>query len=293
MAYNPSKTVLSAKTMVEHVGTLHSFIWMIFSLGCVCSQHDSEVTTSCRVQGRAADKDCITRMAGILLVISPPPGSLSAQPGNEGDKCHVGWLVDHRLRLEIHLDGNESARRRRCSGKGKSHVLCSSLVWLIWSGRKQLYILCIHLKKRKERSFINWNEHRETKNARIGTKTVLRVKKSVFYHLHECSCEWHSWTRQNGWSSDSTHILISEGSEELPNHSCKCWNSGDGFHNKRHFKDGTPRPFWTYSEKWKAKTFYTAFKFIPMYIDFHRDWPLLRAPQIYVVKTSPYIKSIT
>ena len=32
--------------------------------------------------------------------------------------------------------------------------------------------------KMKKRSFINWNEHRETKNARIGTKIVLRVNKS-------------------------------------------------------------------------------------------------------------------
>jgi len=31
-------------------------------------------------------------------------------------------------------------------------------------------------KKRGKRSFINWNEHRETKKERIGTKTVLRVK---------------------------------------------------------------------------------------------------------------------
>ena len=30
--------------------------------------------------------------------------------------------------------------------------------------------------KMKKRSFINWNEHRETKNGRIGTNTVLRVK---------------------------------------------------------------------------------------------------------------------
>ena len=33
------------------------------------------------------------------------------------------------------------------------------------------------IKKGGKRSFINWNEHRETKNERIGTKTVLRVKK--------------------------------------------------------------------------------------------------------------------
>ena len=33
-----------------------------------------------------------------------------------------------------------------------------------------------------------------------------------------------------------------------------------------------------------AQNICTAFKFIPMCIDFHRDWPLLRAPQIYVVK---------
>ena len=33
-----------------------------------------------------------------------------------------------------------------------------------------------------------------------------------------------------------------------------------------------------------AQIFCTAFKIIPMYIDFHQDWPLLRAPQIYVVK---------
>ena len=32
------------------------------------------------------------------------------------------------------------------------------------------------IKKGGKRSFINWNEHRETKNERIGTKTVLRVK---------------------------------------------------------------------------------------------------------------------
>ena len=36
------------------------------------------------------------------------------------------------------------------------------------------------IKKRKERSFINWNEHRETTNVRIGTKTVLRVKNKNF-----------------------------------------------------------------------------------------------------------------
>ena len=38
------------------------------------------------------------------------------------------------------------------------------------------------IKKRKERSFINWNEHRETKNARIGTKTVLRVKNACWFY---------------------------------------------------------------------------------------------------------------
>ena len=36
------------------------------------------------------------------------------------------------------------------------------------------------IKKGGKRSFINWNEHRETKNERIGTKTVLRVKKIPF-----------------------------------------------------------------------------------------------------------------
>ena len=33
-----------------------------------------------------------------------------------------------------------------------------------------------------------------------------------------------------------------------------------------------------------AQNFCTAFKSIPMYIDFHQDWPPLRAPKIYVVK---------
>ena len=42
-------------------------------------------------------------------------------------------------------------------------------------------------KKRKERSFINWNEHRETKNAHIGTKTVLRVKKCTEVNLFKKS----------------------------------------------------------------------------------------------------------
>ena len=42
------------------------------------------------------------------------------------------------------------------------------------------YGVILENKKRKERSFINWNEHQETKNARIGTKTVLRVKKILF-----------------------------------------------------------------------------------------------------------------
>ena len=41
------------------------------------------------------------------------------------------------------------------------------------------YGVILENKKRKKRSFINWNEHRETKNARIGTKTVLRVKMYV------------------------------------------------------------------------------------------------------------------
>ena len=36
------------------------------------------------------------------------------------------------------------------------------------------------IKKGGKRSFINWNEHRETKNERIGTKTILRVKKEIF-----------------------------------------------------------------------------------------------------------------
>ena len=35
------------------------------------------------------------------------------------------------------------------------------------------------IKKGGKRSFINWNEHRETKNEHIGTKTVLRVKKEL------------------------------------------------------------------------------------------------------------------
>ena len=35
------------------------------------------------------------------------------------------------------------------------------------------------IKKGGKKSFINWNEHRETKNERIGTKTVLRVKKTL------------------------------------------------------------------------------------------------------------------
>ena len=42
------------------------------------------------------------------------------------------------------------------------------------------YAAILENKKRGKRSFINWNEHRETKNERIGTKTVLRVKKSIF-----------------------------------------------------------------------------------------------------------------
>ena len=39
------------------------------------------------------------------------------------------------------------------------------------------------IKKGGKRSFINWNEHRETKDERIGTKTVLRVKMPLFLIL--------------------------------------------------------------------------------------------------------------